>query len=69
MAQTEPAVNIPSKKNVKIPVSKYALVSPPNAKDRKNPTHAGIQSMHVKKAPQKDDLLITQSRGLSNMCP
>jgi hypothetical protein len=47
MAQTDPAVNIPSKKNVKLPVSKYALVSPPNANDKKNPHHVGIHNMHV----------------------
>ena len=69
MAHTDPAVNIPSKKNVKLPVSKYALVSPPNANDKKNPTHVGIHNIHVINSPQKVEWLIIHVRGLLNIDP
>ena len=55
IAQTAPAVNIPSKKNVKYPVSKYSLVKPPNVKERKNPTHVGIHNIQVKNSYQNSD--------------
>ena len=69
MAQTAPAVNIPSKKNVKYPVSKYSFVNPPNVKERKNPTHVGTHNIQVMKSCQKVDILLIHSRGFSNIAP
>lgn len=69
IAQTAPAVNIPSKKNVKYPVSKYSFVNPPNVKERKNPTHVGIHNIQVMNSYQNDDFFNIHRRGLSKIPP
>ena len=69
MAQTAPVVNIPSKKNVKCPVSKYSFVNPPNLKERKKPIHVGIHIMQVMKSYQNEDFFLIHNRGVSNIVP
>ena len=69
IAQTAPAVNIPSKKNVKYPVLKYSSVNPPNVKERKNPTHVGIHNIQVMKLYQYSDFLPIHCRGFSKKDP
>ena len=69
IAQTAPAVYIPSKKKVKYPVSKYLLVNPPNAKERKKPTQVGTHNIQVMKSYQYEDLLKIHLRGVSKIDP
>lgn len=69
IAQTAPAVNIPSKKNVKCPVLKYSLVNPPNVKERKNPTHVDIHNIQLTKSCQNVDFVLIHSRDLSKIAP
>jgi len=69
MAQTAPAVNIPSKKNVKYPVSKYSFVNPPNVRQKKNPTHVGTHNIQVTKSYQNVDLVDNHNLGFSKIAP
>jgi len=52
-AQTDPAVNIPSKnKLINQIVSKYCVEILPKKSDIRNPTHVDVQSVHEIKSPK-----------------
>lgn len=62
IAQTEPAVNIPSKNKLIIQiVSKYCVDILPKNKDMKNPTHVDVQSVHEIKSPKNSECLFIHS--------
>lgn len=69
IAQTIPAVNIPSKKIVKYPTSKIWFVNPPKVMERKNPTHVDVHKGHPINSPKNFELRTIQARVPSKMEP
>jgi hypothetical protein len=57
IAQTNPQVNIPSKKNpINLFTSNTGVTNPPNVIDMKKPTHVDVHIIHVINVPKKFDL-------------
>ena len=53
MAHTQPAVNIPSKKNPMIGLQSYILLhKPPRISDIKKPTQVEVHNVHEIKSPK-----------------
>jgi hypothetical protein len=59
IAQTEPAVNIPSKNiHGNVLISKNLFVNPPKHSERKNPTHVDVQRVQLIRSPKNFDILL-----------
>lgn len=70
MAQTVPAVYIPSTKMLtSIKLSKYCDEILPNTNERKNPTQVDVQSGQEISSPKKLEFIFIQFLGFSNIAP
>lgn len=69
IAQTIPAVNIPSKKIDGIQWIFNDVVNPPRVIDMKKPTHVDVHNMHEIKSPKNFEFRLIHSLDFSKMEP
>ncbi len=69
IAQTAPAVNIPSKKIAGNQCIPYDVVNPPKKIDIKKPTQVDVHKVQLIKSPKNFDFVLIHCRWFSKMEP